>query len=844
MYTHKNDREEYLSMNSKVRASSSTNLALFREKVVTARRQAGHQQTELADTLGINAQVLSRKLYGLKQASLTDTEVIQMIKVLASWQAVTTQAEAIELLLLMGLQVTFISSQEWQTAPLKHLDANIASSPPVPVASSSGHFPAPLTSLVGREIHIQLLLNTLRQPTVQLLTLLGTGGVGKTRLAQAVTQAARQDFADGVFFVSLASIHDAALVPSIVAQILHLSESVPNKSPAGQETITQQDVLKRFLSDKNLLLVLDNVEQLPAIRSFISDLLSSAPSLKILVTSRVILHLSGEHTFDVAPLDLCTPDQLGDLDAVSQVPAIRLFVERAQAVNPTFRLDSHNVPTVAEICTRLDGLPLAIELAAARTKMYSLSALLQKLVDRQSLTFLRSRAHNVLPRHRTLYETLDWSYELLDPAEQCLFLRLGVFLGGWTAQAVLAICLATDQTATLDDALERIEALIDQSLVKCTLPAGGSQDVSLEPRFYFLETIREYSRGRLEACGEHAELQRQHATYYLTFVESVKSDLFGPRQIRAVSRLACEQDNLRAALEWALANEETEIVQRICAVLGKFWEVRSQFHEAHRWIDAALGMTPETHPSIRAQLLMAASRLALWETACERSRELAQEALALYEALENVEGKTSAHFLMGDAWHIQGEYTQATRYFEECLPLFHEQKDWSNYAFTLSRLGAMTALQGKVQEAWTQLNEALPLQREYSEPNFLNITLVYLGMLASQQGDPVQALTFLREGLLLARQTGSHYLLCMALMNIGCSLGALQEPSYTARICSAAEALFETLNTKVAKAYDQLYHLYLDHMKSQVGETLWQTWWAEGKMLSQEEVIALALQSQ
>lgn len=833
-------------MMSEVDAHSSTNLELFREKVTSARRQTGHQQRELADALGINAQVLSRKLHGNQQAFPTHAEVMQIIKTLAGWDAITTQAEASDLLLLMGLKVTSISDQEWQTTPLNRLQAMTPpGASPVPAAASLGFFPASSTSLVGREAQVQLLLNRLREPAVRLLTLLGTGGVGKTRLALEVLRAAQHDFADGVCFVSLATIHDAALVPSTVMQTLHLGDPAPSGS-LGKEPLISQDVLLRnFLRDKQLLLVLDNVEQIPDISSFIGDLLSLAPSLKIMVTSRVALHLYGEHECEVPPLGVWMPDQVSDLDPASQSPAIRLFVERARALDPTFQITAHNAAALVAICSRLDGLPLAIELAAARTRVLSLSAILHRLADRtgQSLTFLRSRAHNVLPRHQTLSETLDWSYELLDAAQQCLFRRLSVFLGGWTAQAAAAICLAADQTVTLDDALDQIEALLDRSLVKRILPEGGSSEESLEPRFVFLETIRAYSMGRLEASGERAELQRRHAKYYVTLVESVEPDLFGPRQLMAVSKLAGEQDNLRAALTWALANDETDIVQRICGVLGRFWEVRSQFHEAHRWIDAALLMEQQTLPAVRAKLLMAASRLALWEMACQRSRELTQEAQTLYEALENDAGKASALFLMGDAWYRQGEYTLATRSLEACLPLFREQNDWCSYAFTLSKLGAIAMLQGNFQEAWTRFNEALPLQRDYSEPNLLNITLVYLGILALRQGDLGQSRTFLREGLLLSQQTGNRYLLCMALINLGCSLGKLGEPSSTARICSAAEALFASLNTTVPKAYRQLYDRFLNHLKSQVGEALWQTWWREGKTLSQEEVITLVLQA-
>ena len=276
-------------------------------------------------------------------------------------------------------------------------------------------------------------------------------------------------------------------------------------------------------------------------------------------------------------------------------------------------------------------------------------------------------------------------------------------------------------------------------------------------------------------------------------------------------------------------------------LLGRFWEVRTQFQEAHRWIDAALKMTGETPPVVRAKMLMAASRLALWEIAYERSRELAQQALVLYEAIEDVVGKTWAIFQIGDTWHMQGEYTLATRYLEESLHLLQEQENWRGYAFTLSRLGAMATLQGNFPQARTWLTEAVPLLREYSEPVLLNVTLVYLGVLALAQGDVMQSNTYLREGLLMAQQTGNRYMLASDLIAFGCLLGTIRGPSYAARMCSAAEALFESLNTALPAAYRPLYDVYLGSLKSQVDETTWETWWAEGKALSQEEVSTLAL---
>ncbi len=833
-------------MTTEVYGHPPTNLDLFREKVAAARRQTGQLQRELADALGIDAHVLSRKLHGMKQAFPTHAEVKQIIKTLATWDAITTRAEAIELLSLMGLRAESFSDEEWNTAPLNRLESALrtsTSSAASPPSVAYSPLPAPSTSLIGREHHVQMLLNRLLQPSVRLLTLLGAGGVGKTRLALEVTRAAHHDFADGVFFVSLATIRDAALVPSTIVQALHLSEPIARGDPGRQGVSSHEDLLKGFLREKELLLVLDNMEQIPDSAPFISELLSTAAALKVMVTSRAVLHQYGEHEFDVPPLEVCPPDHASSPDYVSQFSAVHLFVERARAVNPAFQITEDNTATIARICARLDGLPLAIELAAVRTKVLPLPMILQRLAGGtgQSLTFLRSTAHNVLQRHQTLHDTLDWSYELLDLRQQCLFRRLSVFLGGWTLHAALNIAAAEDQATTLDDLLEQMEALIDHSLVKrMALEERPLEEIS-EQRFHLLETIREYALGQLGACGEREDIQRRHATHYLALAERVEPNLSGREQVRAVSMLVREQDNLRAALAWAIEHDEAEMVQRMCGALGRFWEARTQFQEAHRWIDAALKMTQEMPPAVRAKLLMAASRITLWEIAYEHSRELAQEALVLYETVGDMAGKTWAMFHIGDTWHMQGEYTLATGYLEESLHLQREQENWHSYAFTLSRLGAMATLQGDFPQAWTYLSEALTLQREYSEPGLLNVTLVYLGVLALAQGELIQSNTYLREGLLLAQQTGNRYMLAIDLIAFGCLLGTIREPSYAARVCSAAEALFESLNTALPAAYRPLYDAYLGSLKSQVDETTWEKWWTEGKALSPEEMSALAL---
>ncbi|HVB60788.1 MAG TPA: NB-ARC domain-containing protein [Ktedonobacteraceae bacterium] len=832
-------------MTTDARAHSLTNLKLFREKVVAALRQAGRQQQELAGALGIDAQVLSRKLHGARQSLLNHAEIKQIVKTLVGWDAITTRAEAIELLSLLGLKAENYSEQDWHTPPLSRLEPLPVSTPGADSTSSlkQATFPLPTvpTSLIGREWLVQKLLNHLRQPAVRLLTLLGTGGVGKTRLALEVAREAGRDFADGVYFVSLGTITDAALVPSTIVQAMRLSEPLARGDTGGQSLSLPQDVLKSFLQEKELLLVLDNVEHLPDAAPFIGDLLRSAAGLKVMVTSRIVLHLYGEHEFDVPPLESCDPDNLPDLDYIVQFPAIRLFIERARAVNSAFQITEQNAETIARICARLDGLPLAIELAAARTKMLSLPAILDRLTGRagQRLTFLRSPAQDVPRRHQTLHDLLDWSYKLLDPCQQRLFRRLSVFLGGWTLQAALAIVLEENRAEA--DALEEIETLLDHSLVKRVWLEEASSQEQSEPRFYCLETVREYALGQLEASGEREDMQRRHALYYLALVERVESKLFGRHQLAAAALLTREQDNLRAALTWAIAHNEALIAQRMCGSLGIFWEARTQFQEAQRWIDAALKMTAETPPAVRAKLLMAASRQAQWEIACERARELAQQALALYEAAGNVAGKTQANFLIGDTWHMQGEYMLATGYLEDSLPLLREQENWRVYAFALSRLGAIAMLKGNLSQAWTRLNEAAPLLREYGEPGLLNVTLVYLGVLAFVQGDFAQCILYLREGLLLAQQTGNRYTLAIDLIAFGCALGTMRGPSFAARVCSVAESLFESLNTALPATYRPLYDGYLGSIKSQVDETTWSAWWAEGKALSQNEIITLAL---
>ncbi|GLV59299.1 hypothetical protein KDH_61260 [Dictyobacter sp. S3.2.2.5] len=778
----------------------------------------------------------------------------QIVKTLADWDAITTRAEAGQLLSIMGLKVEAFSEPEWGSAPLDKLEAEqpqpesgpsaatttVATSTTSPVHSDYV-LPGPTTALIGREYQVELLLDRLLQPAVRLVTLFGMGGVGKTRLALEVAHVLKRDFADGVFFISLTSIREVAFVPATIVQALRLMTATGEGNPDQPGALGPEDILKQFLQNKKLLLILDNVEQIPDIAPFVSDLLQSAQTIKIMVTSRVLLHLYGEYEFDVPPLTICPSPDLVNIETLEQFSAIRLFVERAQSVDPTFRITPRNARTISQICTRLDGLPLAIELAAARVKVLPLADILQWLMTGRGGSILRTSAYNMLQRHQTLQAMLDWSYELQPPLYQTLFRRYGVFVDGWTLEAARAVVLFDNPEATIPDVLEQMEFLIDQSLLKRMRPEEGfAIGETQEPRFYLLETIREYALGQLNAADELAQVQQWHACYYLVLAEKGASSLAGDGQLAAMALFMREQGNLRAALAWATENGESKMALRISSALGHFWEARMQFHSALRWVDALFAMRSDTPSSMHAKLLMGTARLVLWEVGCERSRELAQQALRLYEADGNRVGRAWALFHIGDTWHIQGDYVRAIPYLEESSQLLYEQEDWRNYAFALSRLGALATLQGNIQQARTWLGEAMRLLREYDESGVLTITLVYLGILAFLQGDLPLSSDYLREGMWLARKTGNNYMLAADLLTLGCVLGRLRGPFFTAHICAAAEALYESLNSTVPVAYRPLYFANRDRMQAQVNVETWERWWIEGRNLSMEEICALA----
>ncbi|HEY1014997.1 MAG TPA: tetratricopeptide repeat protein, partial [Herpetosiphonaceae bacterium] len=602
--------------------------------------------------------------------------------------------------------------------------------------------PVPRTPTIGRDREIAEISRRLLEPEVGLLTLTGPPGVGKTRLSQQVALGVSANFADGVVYIPLAAIREPGLVLSVIAQALGVKE---RSTPAIGELATAfeptsqalADGLKLFCARKRLLLALDNFEQVVEAAPLLAELLAAAPGLKLLVTSREALHISSEVELAVAPLALPPSDPAPTPERLLDAAAIALFIQRARAAQADFSLTAANAAAVVEICTRLDGLPLAIELAAARIKVLSPEALLARLTNR--LHILTAGMRDVPSRHQTLGNAIAWSYELLTPDEQRLFRQLAVFSGGATLAAIEAL-----GARQLPGVLDVLASLVDKSLVKQRADEQG------EPRFLLLETIREYAHEQLVAEAEQASAAFRHAAYYLELSETAEREFQGPQQIVWLERLAIEHDNIRAALGWALAHADPLPALRFGVALWMFWQVRGFLSEGRAWLDAILRHAPL--PSVeRGRILNGAGMMACNQSDVELAERMCRESLELGRRFGDEEGVAHALNNLGTVAMSTCAYDQTIAYSSESLAMARRlDMPWLQGWALITCGYAYYELQ-EPDRAKAVLEEGLAIFRQLGGLRGEAFALLFLGSIAQSQRDYALTETYAGEGLLRYR---------------------------------------------------------------------------------------------
>jgi predicted ATPase/DNA-binding CsgD family transcriptional regulator len=592
------------------------------------------------------------------------------------------------------------------------------------------NLPPQLTSLVGREQDAAAAEKLLRRPEVRLLTLTGPAGIGKTRLALQVATDLLESYPDGVYFVNLAALRDPDLVLPTVAQTLALRE-------------VEGQPLLALLKDKHLLLVLDNFEQVVTAASSLVEMLEACPDLNVLVTSREVLRLRAEHQFPVSPLSLPDLKRLPAPEALQGYAAVALFVQRVQTVRPDFQMTEANARVVAEICTRLEGVPLAIELAAARVKVLSLPALLTGLERR--LHLLTGGARDLPERQQTLRNTIQWSYDLLSEEEQQFFRRLAVFDGGCSLKAIEEVSTAVSDGAS--NMLDRVTSLVDKSLMQENEQASG------EVRLMMLEMLRGYGLEYLEMNGETEVSRQAHALYYLAWVEEVESKLIGEEHVSWLERLEQEHDNLRAALRWFLEQNAMELLLRLGGALRIFWEVRGHISEGRRWLESGLEGRSSVSTPVLAKALYSAGTLAAIQVDGEGARVLFAESLRLFRALGDKRGTSATLCALGYiTCYINDDVGRAM--LEESLALSRELGDRYKIAEALDYLGNVAEWREEYSKARDAYEESLAICRDLIDHEGMQYVLAHLANIYFVQGDYATAQALYKESLTINEKIG------------------------------------------------------------------------------------------
>jgi predicted ATPase/DNA-binding CsgD family transcriptional regulator len=728
------------------------------------------------------------------------------------------------------------------------------------------NLPAPRSSFVGREQEMEEVKRELAM--TRLLTLTGVGGSGKTRLALEVARDLLEAYPGGVWLVQLAPLSEEVLVPKAVAEALKVPER------RGEPLA---DTLSDLLRDRQLLLILDNCEHLlEAIASLVDLLLDSCPRVRILATSREGLGVEGEIRWVVPSLSV--PEQgrrTLSSEELEAYESVRLFVERARGRDPSFSLSPHNALAVAEICKRLEGIPLAIELAAARVGTLSVDQIFQRLTD--SLKLLRGGSKRQMAKQRTLRGALDWSYELLFEDEKKLFGCLSVFAGGWTLEAAEAV--GVGGSIEEGEVLDVLSGLVDKSLVV----ARGSDEGGV--RYRMLEPVRQYALEKLKDSGEVEAAKRTHADYFLALAEEAEPELFGPREAEFFDRLEVEHDNFRAALSWTIERGETETALRLAAALWMFWFARGYNGEGQRWLEQALIKDGQASVTARAKALEALAWLAdvqddmdkveaaaeeglrlseeagiggslaasltnvLGDVAMtrgdyERAKELLEESLALYQKVGDRRFVPRVLAFLGNVSLEQEHYEQAKGLFEESLALGRELGEPTAIGMALMSLGYVFLLEGAHGRAMALFEEAEALSRERGHKGVLIYTIDNLGWAALLRGEHERAQSYYEESLALCEELGDKVIASESLEGLACIFASEGEAERAAKLFGAAEALREAVGYHHLPLEDALREPYLAAARSRLGEEAWEETQAKGRAMQLDEAIEYTLSSE
>ncbi len=727
------------------------------------------------------------------------------------------------------------------------------------------NLPVPRTGFVGREKEVTAAKELLLREDVRLVTVTGPGGIGKTRLAVQVASGLAERFPGGLHFVPLSPVSDPGLIASAIVQTLGIREA------GGQSPL---EVLKQNLQGSlraPMLLLLDNFEHLVQAAPTVAELLAIGPNLKILVTSRAALHLYGEHEFPVPPLALPDSRSMPPVEVLSQYPAVALFVQRAVAAKPDFELNRENASAVTEICARLDGLPLAIELAAARIKVLSPSSMRTRLASR--LQLLTGGARDLPQRQQTLRAAMDWSYDLLSAAEQKLFRRLSVFVGGCTLEGVEAVC---DTKGDLDlDLLDGMASLVDKSLVQQVEQAKG------ESRFVMLETIREYALEKLMASGEEALIKRAHAAYCLVLAEEA-TEQSGPEGAEWLERLALEHDNFRAGLDWLTETRDAEWGLRLGTALFRFWEMREYLAEGRGRLGKLLKLADAAAPTkARERALFAAGVLAgeqgdyvsadaviresldiarqlrdkqgvavslnaLAVHARDRgdvavSRALFEDSLVLWRELCDQKAVARALSNLANVVKLQGDYARARALYAECLSIFQGLGDQTGVAWSINQQGDVARDQGDSVAARTLYEQGLAIFRALGDRWGIAGTLADLGNLAREQGEYVTARSLYRESIKIFQELDHKRGIARLLECFACSAAVQLEAERSLRLAGAAAALRQNIGAPLTPTEQAKLEAALDPARKALTHAAGAMAWLEGWAMPVEKAIEEAV---